>query len=146
MEQSAKHVKDIADAVRDADGLFLATDPDREGEAISWHVLDALEQAQGAQAARPSSASIFNAITKKAVLDAMADPRDIDVPLVDAYLARRALDYLVGFNSLAGSLAQAARRAARPAACSRWRCAWSAIAKSEIERFISEEYWNLSAL
>src|SRR6478736_5625471 len=66
---SAKRLKDIADAVKSSDSLFLATDPDREGEAISWDVLDA-----------------------------MAEPRDIDVPLVDAYLARRALDYLVGFN------------------------------------------------
>ena len=94
---SAKRMKDIADAVKGSDGLFLATDPDREGEAISWHVLDLLKKKR-VLGDKPVKRVVFNAITKKAVLDAMASPRDIDVPLVDAYLARRALDYLVGFN------------------------------------------------
>ena len=94
---SQKRMKDIADAVKGSDGLFLATDPDREGEAISWHVLDLLKKKR-VLGDKPVKRVVFNAITKKAVLDAMANPRDIDVPLVDAYLARRALDYLVGFN------------------------------------------------
>src|SRR6476660_531680 len=94
---SAKRLTDIANAVKDADGLILATDPDREGEAISWHVLEVLKQKRALKD-KPVSRVVFNAITKQSVLDAMAHPRQIDGPLVDAYLARRALDYLVGFT------------------------------------------------
>jgi DNA topoisomerase-1 len=141
---SAKRMKDIADAVRDSDGLFLATDPDREGEAISWHVLDLLKKKK-VIGDKPVKRVVFNAITKKAVLDAMANPRDIDTPLVDAYLARRALDYLVGFNlspvlwrKLPGARsAGRVQSVALRLVCDR---------ESEIERFVAEEYWNLSAL
>jgi DNA topoisomerase-1 len=141
---SAKRLKDIADAVKSSDSLFLATDPDREGEAISWHVLDMLNKKRVLNG-KTVKRVVFNAITKKAVLDAMADPRDIDVPLVDAYLARRALDYLVGFNlspvlwrKLPGARsAGRVQSVALRLVCDR---------ESEIERFISEEYWNLSAL
>lgn len=141
---SAKRVKDIADALKDADGLILATDPDREGEAISWHVLDLLKKKK-VLGSKPVKRVVFNAITKKAVLDAMAQPRDIDIPLVDAYLARRALDYLVGFNlspvlwrKLPGARsAGRVQSVALRLVCDR---------ESEIERFVSEEYWNLSAL
>jgi DNA topoisomerase I len=141
---SQKRMKDIADAVKSSDGLFLATDPDREGEAISWHVLDLLKKKR-VIGDKPVKRVVFNAITKKAVLDAMANPRDIDTPLVDAYLARRALDYLVGFNlspvlwrKLPG--ARAAGRVQSVAlrlVCDR---------ETEIERFVAEEYWNISAL
>lgn len=141
---SAKRMKDIADAVKSSDGLFLATDPDREGEAISWHVLDLLKKKR-VLGDKPVKRVVFNAITKKAVLDAMANPRDIDVPLVDAYLARRALDYLVGFNlspvlwrKLPGARsAGRVQSVALRLVCDR---------ESEIERFVSEEYWNISAL
>ncbi|MBP1850589.1 type I DNA topoisomerase [Rhizobium halophytocola] len=141
---SAKRMKDIADAVKSSDALFLATDPDREGEAISWHVLDLLKKKK-VIGDKPVKRVVFNAITKKAVLDAMAEPRDIDVPLVDAYLARRALDYLVGFNlspvlwrKLPGARsAGRVQSVALRLVCDR---------ESEIERFISEEYWNLSAV
>ncbi|UXS00919.1 type I DNA topoisomerase [Agrobacterium tumefaciens] len=141
---SQKRMKDIADAVKSSDGLFLATDPDREGEAISWHVLDLLKKKK-VIGDKPVKRVVFNAITKKAVLDAMANPRDIDVPLVDAYLARRALDYLVGFNlspvlwrKLPGARsAGRVQSVALRLVCDR---------ESEIERFVSEEYWNLSAL
>ncbi|WP_354555906.1 type I DNA topoisomerase [Rhizobium aquaticum] len=141
---SAKRVKDIADALKDADGLILATDPDREGEAISWHVLDLLKKRK-VLGSKPVKRVVFNAITKKAVLDAMAQPRDIDIPLVDAYLARRALDYLVGFNlspvlwrKLPGARsAGRVQSVALRLVCDR---------ESEIERFVSEEYWNLSAI
>ena len=94
---SGKRLADIAKAVKEADGLILATDPDREGEAISWHVLEVLRQKRALKD-KPVRRVVFNSITKQAVLDAMANPRDIDPPLVDAYLARRALDYLVGFT------------------------------------------------
>ncbi len=141
---SQKRMKDIADAVKGSDGLFLATDPDREGEAISWHVLDLLKKKR-VIGDKPVKRVVFNAITKKAVLDAMASPRDIDVPLVDAYLARRALDYLVGFNlspvlwrKLPGARsAGRVQSVALRLVCDR---------ENEIERFVSEEYWNLSAL
>ena len=95
--KSSKHVKAIADAMKTADHLILATDPDREGEAISWHVLEALNQKKALKGKTVKRVT-FNAITKPAVQAAMAAPRDIDMELVDAYLARRALDYLVGFT------------------------------------------------
>ncbi|XUY27913.1 type I DNA topoisomerase [Agrobacterium sp. rho-8.1] len=141
---SQKRMKEIADAVKASDGLFLATDPDREGEAISWHVLDLLKKKK-VIGDKPVKRVVFNAITKKAVLDAMADPRDIDIPLVDAYLARRALDYLVGFNlsPVLWRKLPGARSAGRVQSVSlRLVC----DRESEIERFVSEEYWNISAL
>ena len=92
-----KRLSEIAKAVKDADSLVLATDPDREGEAISWHVLEVLRKKK-VLGDKPVSRVVFNAITKNAVLEAMTKPREIDEKLVDAYLARRALDYLVGFN------------------------------------------------
>ncbi|WP_334176641.1 toprim domain-containing protein, partial [Pseudoxanthobacter sp.] len=95
--KAQKRLGDIARAVKDADRLILATDPDREGEAISWHVLQVLRDKKALKS-QPVERVVFNAITKSSVLDAMAHPRQIDVPLVDAYLARRALDYLVGFT------------------------------------------------
>ena len=95
---SKKHVKAIADALKDDNALILATDPDREGEAISWHLQEALTQRKSIKKDTPVSRVVFNAITKSAVTEAMKNPRDVDMPLVEAYLARRALDYLVGFN------------------------------------------------
>ncbi|MDF2371719.1 MAG: type I DNA topoisomerase [Rhizobiaceae bacterium] len=141
---SNKRLKDISDAVKASDGLILATDPDREGEAISWHVLEVLRKKRGVLGDKPVQRVVFNAITKKAVLDAMANPRDIDEPLVDAYLARRALDYLVGFNlspvlwrKLPGARsAGRVQSVALRLVCDR---------EGEIERFISDEYWQLVA-
>ena len=95
--KSSKRLGDIATALKTADKLILATDPDREGEAISWHVLEALNR-KGAIKDKSVERVVFNAITKNAVLEAMQNPRQIDDALVEAYLARRALDYLVGFN------------------------------------------------
>ena len=94
---SQKRMRDITNAVKKADTLFLATDPDREGEAISWHVLEILKE-KGALKDKDVKRVVFNEITKNAVLDAMGNPRELDTELVDAYLARRALDYLVGFT------------------------------------------------
>src|SRR5512142_708610 len=93
-ERAQKRIKDIADAVKGADKLILATDPDREGEAISWHVLEVLKQKKALGKAQIERV-VFNAVTKSAVLEAIAHPRAINEELVDAYLARRALDYLV---------------------------------------------------
>lgn len=95
---SKKHVKAIADALKDDDTLILATDPDREGEAISWHLQEALTKRKAIKKTTAVSRVVFNAITKTAVTEAMKNPRQVDMELVEAYLARRALDYLVGFN------------------------------------------------
>jgi DNA topoisomerase-1 len=141
---SGKRLADIAKAVKDADGLILATDPDREGEAISWHVLEVLKQKRVLKD-KPVSRVVFNAITKNSVLDAMANPRQIDVPLVDAYLARRALDYLVGFtlSPVLWRKLPGARSAGRVQSVAlRLVC----DRESEIERFIREEYWQIAAI
>src|ERR1700691_1206015 len=90
-------IKEIAEAVKGADKLILATDPDRVGEAISWHVLEVLKQKKLLKDVDVERV-VFNAITKTAVTEAMKNPRQIDGALVDAYMARRALDYLVGFT------------------------------------------------
>ncbi len=95
--KAAKRLNDIAQAVKGADTLILATDPDREGEAISWHVLEVLKEKKALKD-KSVERVVFNAITKQAVTEAMKHPRQIDSALVDAYLARRALDYLVGFT------------------------------------------------
>jgi DNA topoisomerase-1 len=95
--KAQKRLNDIAEAAKGADKLILATDPDREGEAISWHVLEVLKQKK-ALTGQTIERVVFNAITKQAVTEAMSHPRRIDQALVDAYLARRALDYLVGFT------------------------------------------------
>jgi len=141
---SGKRLADIAKAVKDADGLILATDPDREGEAISWHVLEVLKQKRALKDKKVSRV-VFNAITKNSVLDAMANPREIDVPLVDAYLARRALDYLVGFtlSPVLWRKLPGARSAGRVQSVAlRLVC----DRESEIERFVREEYWNIAAI
>ncbi len=140
---SSKRLTEIAKSVREADGLILATDPDREGEAISWHVLEVLRQKRALKD-KPVRRVVFNAITKNAVLDAIANPRDIDSDLVDAYLARRALDYLVGFNlspvlwrKLPGARsAGRVQSVALRLVCDR---------EAEIERFVREDYWLIAA-
>ncbi len=141
--KSSKHVKAIADALKDADHLILATDPDREGEAISWHVLEALNQKKALKGKTVNRVT-FNAITKPAVLAAMAAPRDIDMELVDAYLARRALDYLVGFTlspvlwrKLPGS-----RSAGRVQSVALRIIVDREV---EIEKFKAQEYWSVDA-
>ena len=139
-----KRVADIANALKGADGLILATDPDREGEAISWHILDVLRGKKAIKKDTPVQRVVFNAITKDAVTAAMAKPRDIDMPLVDAYLARRALDYLVGFTlspilwrKLPGS-----RSAGRVQSVA---LRLVSDRESEIEKFKPEEYWSVEA-
>ncbi|HEY9214539.1 MAG TPA: type I DNA topoisomerase [Ancylobacter sp.] len=141
--KAQKRLSDIAKAVKAADGLILATDPDREGEAISWHVLEILKEKKALKD-QPVSRVVFNAITKQAVLEAMKNPRAIDAPLVDAYLARRALDYLVGFtlSPVLWRKLPGARSAGRVQSvalrlvCDRER---------EIETFVKREYWSIAA-
>lgn len=96
-EKAKKHMQEITAAVKDADTLYLATDPDREGEAISWHVLEILKEKKILKDVNVKRV-VFYEITKKAILEAIKNPRDLNQHLIEAYLARRALDYLVGFN------------------------------------------------
>ena len=141
--KSTKRIREIADAVKGSEQLILATDPDREGEAISWHLLEALKNRRVLKDVGISRV-VFNAITKSAVTEAMKNPRDIDQELVDAYLARRALDYLVGFSlspvlwrKLPGSRsAGRVQSVALRLICERER---------EIEMFKPEEYWQVMA-
>ncbi len=136
-------IKDIAAAVKGADKLILATDPDREGEAISWHILEVLKQ-KNVLGKMPVERVVFNAVTKSAILEAIAHPRAINEELVDAYLARRALDYLVGFT-----LSPVLWRKL-PGARSAGRVQSVALRlvverESEIEAFKAQEYWSIDA-
>jgi DNA topoisomerase-1 len=141
--RAQKHIKEIARALKGADHLYLATDPDREGEAISWHVQEVLQEADkltGIDVKRV----VFNEITRGAVLEAMRNPRELDRELIDAYLARRALDYLVGFTlspvlwrKLPGSRsAGRVQSVALRLICDR---------EMEIEAFRADEYWTVKA-
>lgn len=141
--KSQKRLNEIAQAVKGADRLVLATDPDREGEAISWHVLQVLRDKKALKD-KPVERVVFNAITKSAILEAMAHPRAIDEPLVEAYLARRALDYLVGFtlSPVLWRKLPGARSAGRVQSVAlRLIC----DREAEIERFVAQEYWSILA-
>src|ERR1700735_3002287 len=141
--KAQKRLNDIARAVKDADKLILATDPDREGEAISWHVLEFLKEKKALKG-QTIERVVFNAITKQSVTEAMAHPRAIDQALVDAYLARRALDYLVGFtlSPVLWRKLPGARSAGRVQSVAlRLVC----DRELEIEKFVRREYWSLVA-
>ena len=141
--KAKSRLSDITKAVKNADKLILATDPDREGEAISWHVLQVLQDKKAIKD-KPVERVVFNAITKKSVLEAMDNPRQIDEPLVDAYLARRALDYLVGFtlSPVLWRKLPGARSAGRVQSVAlRLIC----DREGEIERFRPVEYWSIIA-
>ncbi|WP_375553003.1 type I DNA topoisomerase [Roseovarius mucosus] len=142
---SRKHVKAIADALKDDNALILATDPDREGEAISWHLEETLRKRKAINKDTPVSRVVFNAITKSAVTEAMKNPRQVDAPLVEAYLARRALDYLVGFNlsPVLWRKLPGARSAGRVQSV----CLRLIVEREmEIEAFTAREYWSVKAL
>ena len=141
--RAEKHLAEIAKALKHAEHLYLATDPDREGEAISWHVRDVLEERNALEGIDVKRV-VFHEITKEAVLEALRHPRELDRGLIDAYLARRALDYLVGFTlspvlwrKLPGSRsAGRVQSVALRLICER---------ESEIEAFKSREYWTVEA-
>jgi DNA topoisomerase-1 len=140
-ERAQKRINEIADAVKHADKLILATDPDREGEAISWHVLEVLRQKKALGKVHIERVA-FNAVTKAAVLEAIAHPRAIDEELVDAYLARRALDYLVGFtlSPVLWRKLPGARSAGRVQSVAlRLVCE----REIEIELFRAQEFWTI---
>ena len=141
--KASKRMSEIAEAAKRADRVILATDPDREGEAISWHVLEVLNKKKALKDTTVQRVT-FNAITRSAVLDAMAQPRELDMELVEAYLARRALDYLVGFT-----LSPVLWRKL-PGARSAGRVQSVALRivvdrELEIERFKAQEYWSVEA-
>lgn len=143
IEKSAKHVALIAKALKKADALYLATDPDREGEAISWHVKELMEEKK-ILGDKPTYRIVFNEITKTAIKEAIKNPRDISMDLVNAQQARRALDYLVGFN-----LSPLLWKKVRPG-LSAGRVQSPALRliverENEIEAFISQEYWTVEA-
>jgi DNA topoisomerase-1 len=141
--ESRKHVKAIAEALKTDDSLILATDPDREGEAISWHLQEAL--ASSLKKGKTVSRVTFNAITKDAVTKAMKEPRQVDAALVDAYLARRALDYLVGFtlSPVLWRKLPGARSAGRVQSV----CLRLIVEREmEIEAFRAQEYWTVKAV
>ncbi len=138
---SEKHLKEIAKLAKGAEMLYLATDPDREGEGISWHIQNILQE-RGVLKGVPVKRIVFNEITKRAILEAMEKPRDIDGDLIDAYMARRVLDYLVGFNlspvlwrKLPGS-----RSAGRVQSVS---LRLITDREQEIEKFRTQEYWSV---
>jgi DNA topoisomerase I len=141
--KAAGRLNDIAKALKGANKLILATDPDREGEAISWHVLEILKEKRAIKD-QAIERVVFNAITKQAISDAMKHPRQIDGALVDAYMARRALDYLVGFtlSPVLWRKLPGARSAGRVQSVAlRLVC----DRELEIEKFVAREYWSLIA-
>jgi DNA topoisomerase-1 len=143
IEKNAKHVKAIADALKKADDLYLATDPDREGEAISWHILELMKEKK-ALGKKPAYRVVFHEITKTAISNAVSNPGEISMDLVFAYFARRALDFLVGFN-----LSPLIWRKVRPG-LSAGRVQSPALRmiverELEIEAFKAQEYWTVEA-
>ncbi len=139
--KAKKRIAEIADKLKKADTLILATDPDREGEAISWHIIDSLNK-KGALKNKKIQRVVFNAITKNAILKAVTEPRNINQDLVDAYLARRGLDYLVGFtlSPILWRKLPGMRSAGRVQSVSlRLICA----RENEIKKFVSQEYWQI---
>ncbi len=143
IERNQKHMDAITKALKTRDGLMLAPDPDREGEAIAWHVNEMLEQ-KGALKEKTVSRVVFHQITKKSIQDAVEHPREISMDLVNAQQARRALDYLVGFN-----LSPLLWKKIRPG-LSAGRVQSPALRmiverELEIEAFVSQEYWTVHA-
>ena len=140
---SKKYLKEITNAAEDSKKIILATDPDREGEAIAWHVKEVLESKKLLKG-KNLERVVFNEITKTSILDAIKNPRDIELPLVKAYLARRALDYLVGFNisPILWTKLPGSKSAGRVQSV-----ALKLITEreKEIELFNPEEYWTLSS-
>jgi DNA topoisomerase I len=140
---SKKYLKEITDAAKDSKKIILATDPDREGEAIAWHVKEVLDSKKLLKG-KDLERVVFNEITKNAILEAIKNPRDIHLPLVEAYLARRALDYLVGFNisPILWTKLPGSKSAGRVQSVA---LRLITEREKEIELFIPEEYWTLTS-
>ena len=141
--KSTKHISDIKSALSKDNHLILATDPDREGEAISWHLVEILKKQKSVKDDTKVQRIVFNAITKTSVLEAINNPRDLDGPLIEAYLARRALDYLLGYNmspslTKVGFGFQSAGRVQSPT------LRLIVDREMEIESFKPQEYWSIN--
>ncbi len=143
-ERSSKPVNEIVKASKGADAIYLASDPDREGEAIAWHVQEVLRARKDLKSV-PMYRVTFNEITKNAVRDAMANPREIDGSLVDAYMARRALDYLVGF-SLSPVLWRKLKGAKSAGRVQSVALRLICERESEIEKFRAQEFWSIEGI
>ncbi|MBI3771870.1 MAG: type I DNA topoisomerase [Gammaproteobacteria bacterium] len=143
IEKNKKHIDAIAESVKDADTLFLATDPDREGEAISWHICEHLREKKLLKN-KLVKRVVFHEITKRAIQAAIENPRDISQDLVDAQQARRALDYLVGFN-LSPLLWKKIRRGLSAGRVQSPALRMIVEREEEIEKFVAREYWTLEA-
>ena len=143
IERNEKHVRALSRAMKKAKALYLATDPDREGEAISWHVVELLRQAKALDA-KPVHRVVFHEITRRAIEEAVAHPRDISTSLVNAQQARRALDYLVGFN-LSPLLWKKIRRGLSAGRVQSPALRMIVEREDEIERFEKREYWTIEA-
>jgi DNA topoisomerase-1 len=143
IEKNEKHVEAIAKAAKSADALFLATDPDREGEAISWHIAEILKE-RGLLKDKTLQRVVFTEITPRAIKEAMANPRAIASDLVDAQQARRALDYLVGFN-LSPVLWRKVQRGLSAGRVQSPALRMIVEREEEIEAFIAREYWSIEA-
>lgn len=143
IEKNEKHVEAIAKAAKGADAIFLATDPDREGEAISWHIAEILKE-RGLLEGKPLQRVVFTEITPRAIKEAMAQPRQIADHLVDAQQARRALDYLVGFN-LSPVLWRKVQRGLSAGRVQSPALRMIVEREEEIEAFIAREYWSIAA-
>ena len=143
IERSEKRVAEIAKAMKKADALYLATDPDREGEAISWHLSEILSE-RNTLAGKPVRRVVFHEITKRAVMEAVENTRDVAMDLVNAQQARRALDYLVGFN-LSPLLWKKIRRGLSAGRVQSPALRLIVEREEEIDRFVSREYWTVEA-
>ncbi|WP_018141432.1 DNA topoisomerase I [Thioalkalivibrio sp. ALJ7] len=144
IERSEKQIDAIAKALKKADDLILATDPDREGEAISWHLYEVLRE-RGLLDDRGVHRVVFHEITKKAIQEAIEEPRELATPLIDAQQARRALDYLVGFN-LSPLLWRKIKRGLSAGRVQSPALRMICERENEIEAFVPREYWTLDAL
>ncbi|MGO4221251.1 DNA topoisomerase I [Lysobacter sp. TAF61] len=143
IEKNEKHVEAIAKAAKSADALYLATDPDREGEAISWHIAEILRE-RGLLEGKTLQRVVFTEITPRAIKEAMTQPRQIATDLVDAQQARRALDYLVGFN-LSPVLWRKVQRGLSAGRVQSPALRMIVEREEEIEAFIAREYWSIEA-
>lgn len=144
IDRNAKHVSKIASELKKADNLYLATDPDREGEAIAWHLLELLKE-KNLIKSKPVHRVVFHEITKRAINDAVDSPREISDQLVNAQQARRALDYLVGFN-LSPLLWRKVQRGLSAGRVQSPALRMICEREAEIDAFVSQEYWSIEAL
>ena len=143
IDRNKKHVDSIAKALKKSDALYLATDPDREGEAISWHLYELLKE-RGVLKDKPVYRVVFHEITKAAIQDAVDNPRELSVPMINAQQARRALDYLVGFN-LSPLLWKKVRRGLSAGRVQSPALRLICEREAEIKKFVPREYWTIES-